>query len=568
MIILGIASPFIHDPSAAILVDGKIIAAADEERFIREKHAKGRLPLNAIKFCLDEAGIAPEDVDIVAYPWSFAAYLGKVGSYVRRTWRTRPSRAFKALYQAGRKYKERSGKLRNALKQAGIDTRKTKIRFVEHHIAHAASAYYFSGFQTSAIMTMDGTGEFTATMFAEGRNGKVKKIKEIVRPDSLGRFYSTITAYLGFQTTNGEYKVMGMAPYGDPGKVDFSHIVSYNKKGYKASDDYVWVTRSRRHDKSKVFSKKMVSEWGPPREGDGLSEPYIHIAAGAQKTLEDVTIALMENYLEKPLKESGGRLCFAGGCALNVSLNRKLINHPLVKELYVQPASHDSGTALGAAAYVARECGEEIEPMKHVYYGPSYSNDQIKELLDKYKIPYTHSNNITDIGSRILAEGKILAWFQGKMEYGPRALGNRSILANPSTPGVSDEINSRIKFRENWRPFCPSILPEYAKEILDKDHPAPHMTIAFKVNPTWKERIKEAVHVDDTLRPQVVDPETNPKFYKLMKEFHQKTDLPVLINTSLNRRGEPMVSSPQDAINMFYGSGLEYMILGDYLVTK
>ena len=206
--------------------------------------------------------------------------------------------------------------------------------------------------------------------------------------------------------------------------------------------------------------------------------------------------------------------------------------------------------------------------MRHVYYGPSYDNGQIKTLLDKYKIPHTYNSDIADIASSILAEGKVLAWFQGAMEYGPRALGNRSILANPATPGVSDDINQRIKFREKWRPFCPSILPEYAADILNSNHPAPFMTIGFKVNPAWKERIKEAVHVNDTLRPHVVDPETNPRFYKLMKEFHKKTDIPVLINTSLNRRGEPMVCSPQDALNMFYGSGLEYMVLGDYLIKK
>ncbi len=568
MVILGVGSPFVHDPSAAIIVDGKLIAAADEERFIRKKHAKGELPVNAIKFCLKAAGLSPEDVDIVAYPWSFRAYLAKLFSYVARCWRKRPSRAFKAVAQASRRYNERTKKLYSALKKSGIDPKKVKIRFVEHHLAHAASAYHFSGFENAAIMTMDGTGEFTATMFAEGRGGTIKKIKEIIRPDSLGRFYSTVTAYLGFQTTNGEYKVMGMAPYGDPGKIDYSHIIKYNKRHYHANDDYVWVIRSKRFDKAKVFSKYMVKDWGPPRNGDGLNKPYVDIAAGAQKTLEDVTLALMETFLGKTLKENGGRLCFAGGCALNVSLNRKLTAHPLVKELFVQPASHDAGAALGAAVYTAGIEGEKIGPMKHVYYGPSYTDEEIKALLDKYKIPYAHHDDINEPASRLLAEGKILAWFQGAMEYGPRALGNRSILAHPSMPGISDEINMRIKFREKWRPFCPSLLPEYARDILDSTHEAPYMTIGFKVKPHWKEKIKEAVHVDGTVRPQVVDPETNPKFYSLLKRFHEKTKTPVLINTSLNRRGEPMVCSPQDALDMFYGSGLEYMVLGDYLVKK
>jgi len=568
MIVLGISGPCTHDPSAAILVDGKLIAAADEERFIRQKHARDELPVNAVKFCLDKANIEPSQVDMVAYPWSSKVYLKKLGLFIMRTWRRRPSRAFKSLTQPLRANRNAKEKLNKTLKLCRIDRKRTKIKFVEHHIAHVSSSYYFSGFDDAALMSIDGAGEFTATMFAEGKSGKIRKIKEFIKPDSLGRFYSTITAYLGFQTTNGEYKVMGMAPYGNPDKLDFSNIIKCNKRTYRANDDYVWVIRSKRHDKDKLFSKKMVVDWGPPREGDGLSMPYIDIAAGAQRMLEEVAITLMETYLGDILKKNGGRLCFAGGCALNVSLNRKLINHPLVKELFIQPAAHDSGTALGAAAYAANMAGEKVESMSHVYYGPEYDNSEVRTLLDKYKIPYAYCENIIEVASSILAEGKILAWFQGAMEYGPRALGNRSILANPSTPGVSDEINRRIKFRENWRPFCPSILPEFADDILDVKHQAPFMTIAFKVKSSWKERIKEAVHVDDTLRPQVVDPETNPRFYSLLKEFYKKTNLPVLINTSLNRRGEPMVCSPQDALNMFYGSGLEYMVLGDYLIKK
>ncbi|MDB4349446.1 carbamoyltransferase [Omnitrophica bacterium] len=567
MIILGIASPFVHDPSAAILVDGELVAAADEERFIREKHARDKYPVNAVNFCLKRANVKPDDVDYVAYPWSNWEYLSKLPFYVKRTWRTRPSRAFKAIYQTPRTFRQKRGKLHAILSACGIDAGKVKLSFVGHHIAHLASCFYLSGFDDAALMSLDGTGEFTTTIFARGRNKRIKKIKEFIRPDSIGRFYSTITAYLGFAVHDGEYKVMGMAPYGDSKKIKMDHILAYDKKRYKANDDYVWVTRSQRFDVDKVFSKKMVSEWGPPRKGDGLSEPYTHIAAATQRLFEDATIALMETYLGGDLKRHK-TLCFAGGCALNVSLNRKLLQHPLVEKLFVQPAAHDSGTALGAACYVASRLNEEIKPMRHAYWGPCFTNNDIKGLLEKYKIRYTFHEDITTVASRLLSEGKIVAWFQDAMEYGPRALGNRSILAHPSVPGISDEINARIKFREKWRPFCPSILPEYQEAIMGTRHPSAYMTFSFTVNPAWRERIREAVHVDGTARPQIVDKDTNPKLYKLLRKFHSLTDIPVLINTSLNRRGEPIVCSPQDAINMFYGSGLQYLVMGDYLIEK
>lgn len=567
MIVLGVASPFVHDPSAALLIDGELVAAADEERFVREKHARDKLPVNAINFCITKAGIRPRDIDCVAYPWSNWEYLNKLPLYIKRTWRTRPSRAFKAIYQAKRTFKDKTKKLYSTLRSCAIDPKHVKLSFISHHIAHASSSFYLSGFQEAALMSMDGTGEFTATFFGKARSRKIRKIREFIRPDSIGRFYSTVTAYLGFKVHNGEYKVMGMAPYGDPQKINMDRILKYNKGSYRADDDYVWVTRSKRFDKEKVFSKKMVSDWGSPREGDALSEPYIDIAAATQKRFEDVTIALMETYLADELK-AHKTLCFAGGCALNVSLNRRLLEHPLVENLFVQPAAHDPGAALGAACYAANSLGDNIKPMRHVYYGPSYTNEEIKGLLDKYKIRYTYYKDINDIASKLLAQGKIVAWFQGAMEYGPRSLGNRSILAHPSIPGISDEINARIKFREKWRPFCPSILPEYRKEILGTAHPSPYMTFSFTVNPAWRERIREAVHVDGTARPQVVDKDTNPQFHDLLKRFHKLTNIPVVINTSLNRRGEPMVCSPQDALDVFYGSGLEYLVMRDYLIKK
>ena len=567
MNILGVATPIVHDPSAAVLADGKLIAACDEERFVRKKHAIGYLPLNAIDFCLKKAGLEPGDIDIVAYPWSHRIYRKKKYEYFRRCLAPRTSHAFKAFTRQDSRLKAKDDKYDRILEGSSIP--KTVKRYdVEHHIAHASSAYHLSGMDRCAIMSIDGAGEFVSTLFARGENGKISKIKEFIRPDSLGRFYSSVTAYLGFRVHDGEYKVMGMAPYGDPDKIDLSHIVSHDKRSFRANDDYVWVTRSRRYDKNKVYSKKMVKEWGLPRKGDSLSEPYIHIAAATQKKLEEVTIALMENYLGDTLKECGGNLCFAGGVALNVKLNKRILEHPLVKRLFVQPASNDSGTALGAATYAASEMGEVIEPMTHAYFGPEYGNSEIQDVLDRYKICYERKDDIIDTASGLLAKGEIVAWFQGAMEYGPRALGNRSILANPSMKGISDEINARIKFREKWRPFCPSILEEYAQDILGTDHPSPYMTFSFTVSDKWSDKISEVVHVDGSARPQIVNEKNNPRFYSLIKSFHGKTGLPVVINTSLNRRGEPMVCSPEDAINMFYGSGLEYMAIGDFLIDK
>ena len=281
------------------------------------------------------------------------------------------------------------------------------------------------------------------------------------------------------------------------------------------------------------------------------------------KILKGIEIVDLALYLKKHKT-----LCFSGGCALNVSLNRRLLEHPLIKNLWVQPASHDSGTSLGAAVFVAAKCKEKILPMKNVYLGPEYSEAEIKNTIANSDFKFEHCDDIAKRVAALLVKGEIVGWFQGRMEWGPRALGNRSILGNPTIKGTADKINEIIKFREKWRPFCPSILSEFAYEILGSDHPAPFMTIAFKVTEKWKNRIPEVIHVDGTCRPQIVEESINPKFYRLIKYFYQTTQIPVVINTSLNRRGEPIVCSPSDAITMFKNCALKYLVIGDFLVTK
>jgi len=568
MIVLGVGSPFGHDSSAALLVDGEIVAAAEEERFSREKHAPGAGPIGAIRYCLKEANLRPDQIKHIAYPCRFEAYEEKRWPFIRRIWRYHPSRAFKALWKASAEKRGQTESLHQWLRETGINPQKVEFHFIEHHLAHAASAFYFSGTEKSAILSMDACGERTATLFGSAEQNTITKIKEFVVPDSLGLFYATMTDYLGFQHSDGEYKLMGMAPFGDASRIDLTDIVDLKQDRYRVNANYIWASRHRRYDPSRWFSKEMVRRFGPPREGDDILEPYIHIAAATQKMFEDVTLTLLDTYLSESLKKHDGNLCFAGGCALNVSLNRKLIDHPLVKRLFVQPAADDSGTPLGAAAQVAVQKGEKINPMKHVYLGPSYTNNEIETCLKQSGITYTTHDNIEEVVAELLSQGKVVAWFQGRMEFGPRALGNRSILAHPSERGIADRVNEMIKYREKWRPFCPAILPEYAEEILGTNHPSPFMTFSFKVNPKWHERIREVVHVDGTARPQIVDAETNPRFHNLLKQFHQKTNIPVLLNTSLNRRGEPMVCSLEDAIRMFYGSGLEILVLGNCLIKK
>jgi len=568
VIVLGIGCSSFHDPSAAILVDGECVAAAEEERFTRRKHAFGQNPVRAARSCLERAGVTPEQVDVVAYPWSSKILKEKRWEYARRAFPKQPSKALRSFTKLEKLQRKRVGALHATLAGVGVDPGEVAVELVEHHLAHAASAFHFSGWPSAAFLTADGEGEVTSTLMGEcAEDGRILKAKEILKPDSLGLFYSTMTEYLGFESMNGEYKVMGMAPYGDPAKVDLDPMIALTPDGFRCNDRRVWVARKNRHD-GKHYAREMVAELGPPRTGDGLAEPYTHVAAATQELLERAVLHLIDRHLAEPLRRHGGRLAYAGGVALNVRLNRKIIAHPLVKELWVQPAASDAGIALGAAAYAAAARGERVAPMGTAALGPSYTNAEVREVLERFKIPYEELDDAPGRAAELLAAGEVVAWFQGRMEFGPRALGQRSILGNPGVKGTSDEINQRIKFREPWRPFCPSVLAERGPELFDSDHDSPYMTFTFGVRPEWRDRIPEVVHVDGSARPQYVTAERAPRFRALIEAFEARTGLPVVINTSLNRRGEPMVCSPEDAVAMFYGSGLEFLVIEDFLVRK
>jgi carbamoyltransferase len=575
--ILGLSGAVSHDPSAALYIDGKLVAAAEEERFLRDKHAKGRMPFEAAKFCLDFAGIKPADVDAVAIPFAPISIFGPARwHYARRYWYA-PDRGLDALFAGNRRYYRYRKRIEGCLGELGFDLARTEIVPVEHHLAHASSAYHCSGFQEkTAILGIDGKGEYATTFFGYGENGRIHKIKEFFDPDSLGGLYGAITEFLGFEMLDGEYKVMGMAPYGDPARYDFSRLAKFENGELVVDTDYANVIGLRRYKeggKGYYFSPKLIEWLGPMRAGDIADDPYVHYAASMQKLFEDLSLQMMDYYLGDILRETG-RLAFAGGGALNVKLNQKIIARPEVRELFVQPASGDSGTAIGAASYVSVQRGVPVEKMEHVYLGPRYSNEEVIATCQahpgkpRWEKVGDGETAIPQRVARILADGNPVAWFQGRMEFGPRALGGRSILGCPSVAGVADRINAQIKFRERWRPFCPSMLDSVGPQMLQPDHPAPFMTFTFEVAEEWKSRVPEVVHEDGTSRAQVLRREHNPRYYDLMLELEKLTGNGVVLNTSLNRRGEPMICSPADALNMFFGSDLEYLVMEDVLVVK
>ncbi len=575
--ILGLSGALSHDPSAALYIDGKLIAAAEEERFVRDKHAKNRMPYESARFCLDFAGIKAADVDVVAIPFAPISLFGKARwHYAKRYWYA-PDRGLDAILMGNRRFKRYRKRIEWCLLQLGFDLKKVKIEPVEHHLAHASSAYHCSGFrEKTAIMGIDGKGEYATTFFGYGENGRIHKIKEFFDPDSLGGLYGAITEYLGFEMLDGEYKVMGMAPYGDPTRYDFSRLAKFEDGELIINTEYANVIGFRRYKekgKGYYFSPKLIDWLGPMRHGDIADDPYIHYAASMQKLFEDLALQMMEHYLGDILRATG-RLAFAGGGALNVKLNQKIIARPEVKQLFVQPASGDSGTAVGAASYVSVQRGVAVEAMEHVYLGPCYINEEVIAACARHPAQPTWEliadgdTAVPQRIARILADGQPVAWFQGRMEFGPRALGGRSILGCPSAPGVANRINEQIKFRERWRPFCPSMLDTVAPQMLKTNHPAPFMTFTFEVAEEWKTRVPEVVHEDGTARAQVLKREFNPRYYDLMKELERLTGNGVVLNTSLNRRGEPVICSPRDALNMFFGSDLQYLIMEDVLVVK
>ena len=528
MVILGLSGALGHDPSAALLVGGEIVAAAEEERFVRDKHAKQRMPVESARYCLSAAGIDPGDVDVVAFPYAPVPLSSPARWRFARGYWYAPDRALDALLNGNRRFRRNRRRVHEAGLALGIDWSTTEFVPVEHHLAHASSAYHLSGFkEKTAILGVDGKGEYATTFFGYGEHGRIHTLKEFYDPDSLSGVYGAMTEYLGFEMLDGEYKVMGMAPYGDAERYDLCRLIRCDGTSFRVNTRYVNTVGLRRYKEDRVgfyFSPKLIEWLGPRRQGDAVDEPYVHYAAAMQRLFERHCLDLLETWLGDIVRETG-KLAFAGGGALNVKLNQRIVALPHVEELFVQPASGDAGTSLGAATYVAAERGERLKRMAHVFLGPRYSNADCLAVLEPVadRVEYRKLDDVPWQTAQLLAAGHPVAWFQGRMEFGPRALGARSILGCPSIPGIADRINEQIKFRERWRPFCPSVLDRVAPEIVGTDHPAPFMTITFDVTPAWRSRIPEVVHEDGTARIQVVERQTNPRYYALLEAVERLT---------------------------------------------
>ena len=572
MIVLGLSGALGHDPSAALVVDGETAAAAEEERFVRDKHARNRMPREAARYCLDEAGVSPAQIDAVAFPYApISIFSPARWHYARRHWYA-PDRALDAIFNGNRRYRRNRARVTALGRELDVDWSRTRFMPVEHHLAHASSAYHLSGFEgKTAVLGVDGKGEYATTFFGVGDAGAITRIQEFYDPDSLSGVYGALTEYLGFEMLDGEYKLMGMAPYGNPSRFDFAPLLGCQDGDVRVDArlvNTVGLRRYRDEGRGRYFGPGLVKRLGPPRRDDAADEPYIHHAAAMQRAYEDACLALIDRYLGDVLADTR-RLVFAGGGALNVKLNNLILGRDDVDELFVQPAAGDSGTALGAATYVASEGGDSVRPMTHVYLGPAFSSRECREALaSRPGLSVRELDNVPVCAADILAAGHPLAWFQGRMEFGPRALGARSILGCPSIPGIAARINAEIKYRERWRPFCPSLTDTVAADILGTRHPAPFMTIAFDVAEHWRARIPEVVHVDGTARAQVVTPDANPRYYALLERLGVLTGNPVVLNTSLNRRGEPIACTPADALDIFVGSDLGHLVMEDLLITK
>lgn len=564
MYVLGI-NCYMHDSAACLISDGRIISAAEEERFTREKHT-GEFPLQAIRYCLAEAGISVEEVDRVAFylrPWSgFSKRVLHILRHLPQSWsfKRRHGIAWLQMMNVQRYFQEKfnlnSG---NVKKLPGF-------HFISHHEAHAASTFLLSPYQDASILTLDAAGEWGTTWLGYGKGNEMTCIREIGYPDGLGFLYGALTQYLGFRKWEDEYKVMGLASYGEPAYYDlFQRIIKPRQGGFKLDLSYFEFHLGR----DKWYSDKLVRALGSPRQkGQEPMGHYADVAASLQTRLEDVVLNLCDYLYERTQLP---RLCLAGGVALNAVMNGRLLRESPFTEIFIQPAAHDPGASLGAALLVYHRLNDNAPRyvMRDVYLGPQYAEREMEGALRKYGLSAEYRPDIASAVAELIAEGKIVGWFQGRMEFGPRALGNRSILADPRREEMKDILNERVKHRENFRPFAPSVLKERAAEYFDTNgHEAPFMVLVFPVHTAKRGEIPAVTHVDGTARIQTVDKEVNPRYWKLIHEFEKISGVPVVINTSFNVRGEPIVCSPEDAIKCFLGTGIDYLALGNFLVSK
>ncbi len=560
MNILGI-SCFYHDAAAALVQDGTLIAASQEERFTREKHDQD-FPKNAIEFCLDYAHLKPTQIDnVVFYDKPFEKFDRILQTYIA-TW---PKGLLSFLKAMPIWIKEKiwiPQIIRSELDYEG------QILFAEHHISHAASAFLVSPFDEAAILTTDGVGEWDTTTFGIGRGNEISLLKSIPFPHSLGLFYSAFTYYLGFRVNSAEYKVMGLAPYGEPKYYDLimRELVtmredgSFNLNMRYFTYEYGLKMTGRRF--SKLFGE-------PVRKPEStLTQFHKDVAASLQKATDTIMVN-MARHVERETKMK--YLCMAGGVALNCVSNSKILENTSFHDIFVQPAAGDAGGAVGSAYYVYNAIlgNPRTFVMNNVFLGPEFSDAQIEMLLKSKNVTYRKCDRqeLLQEAARLIADQKVIGWFQGRMEFGPRALGNRSIIADARNPKNQSIVNLKIKFRESFRPFAPTVLEDRAMEYFEFDRPGPFMLFVANVRQD-RRMISAVTHVDGSARLQTVSREQNSLFYDLIAEFDRQTGCPVIINTSFNIRGEPIVCTPEDAWRCFMRTEMDCLIMGGFIVEK
>lgn len=594
MNILGI-SAYYHDAAACIVVDGKIIAAAQEERFTRVKHDPS-FPNHAISYCLKEAGICAKDLDhIVFYDKPFLKFERLLETYLAFA-----PRGFKSFATSLPVW------LKDKLFQKSVITKAMtdlwgkdihwgeRLLFSEHHLSHAASAFFPSPFVEAAVLTMDGVGEWTTTSLAIGKGNNLDVIKEIHFPHSLGLLYSAFTYYTGFKVNSGEYKVMGLAPYGVPRYADLikEHLIDIKDDGSFHLDmtyfDYCTDLKMTNRKFDALFG-------GPPRTPEtDLTQREMDLAASIQSVTEEVVIKLARDIAKTTGQKN---LCLAGGVALNCVANGKLLKEKIFEQIWIQPAAGDAGGALGAAlgayylhAKKPRAQSYGLDGMSGSYLGPAYTQDDIEKRLGLLgaKFEVLNDKELIDFSAKALADGKVIGWHQGRMEFGPRALGGRSILADPRSPTIQKQVNLKVKYRESFRPFAPSVLRADVSEWFDLDVDSPYMLLVASVLPnkqiamTQEEKslfgidklniprseIPAVTHVDYSARVQTVYQATSPKYFSLITRFKEITGCPVLVNTSFNVRGEPIVESPENAFNCFINTEIDILVVGNAVIAK
>ncbi|THD66763.1 carbamoyltransferase [Robertkochia marina] len=562
MVILGL-NYYFHDSTACIVVDGKLVAAIEEERLNRDKHTRV-FPMKSIDRCLKIAGLDYEDIDHIAVSIKPTHNLGKKIGYCvsnLKTFKPFVNHEFVHAYNKQKSFwnwfhyhwdKKSDG---------------PEVHFIPHHYSHAPGSFYVSPYKEAALLGIDGSGEWATTWLGYGKDNTVKCLGESFFPHSLGSFYEAVTQYCGFRTSYDEGKTMGLAPMGDPEvyREEVEKMVKVEKNG-QLKFDLSWFNFQNMHWQR--LSDKFYKKFGPARKpGEAFEDRHKNMAAAFQRVLEDRVLEIC-NYLYEQTKAE--YLVISGGVSLNSVMNGRIVRESKFKDVYVMPAAGDNGTAIGAAYYLYNGIFEKQRNYVHLnpYVGTSYTNSEIERVLKGAKLNYQTHEDICEVAASLLEQGKIIGWFQGTMEIGPRALGSRSILANPAYPQMKDKINAEVKFREAYRPFAPSAIVEAKDEFFDLEVEAPFMLKVCQVRHDKQEIIPAVTHVDGSARLQTVRRELHPRYYDLIKKLGDKTGVPVVLNTSFNIQGEPVVESPQDAIRCFFSTGLDALVIGNYLLFK